>query len=482
MSRMKFKKGFAISFGVIAEEKLPISLAWMSGVFEKLDIDYDVIDFNYELYTHIGETVYDSFRHNTLKEPTKDILKVIDYCAEKIKLYDPEVLCVSAFSYRQFDICKKFLQKMKEVSPHLTIMIGGPGVWYIPGDAKYTNGWELSQEDLVTTYTLGNGEEVTVGFLSGEHPNNLIGINTKEKFSLSGEEEWTELIRKIQDKYIKPSYKKIPILDKSKKSKEIFVTGANGCPGKCAFCSIREYIPYPSYRDGVEVADECYELFKQTGVTRFRRTDALANGHSKHFKAFNERIIELRKNDPSFEFEYNCMFVPKDQRIHTEEYYRIMAEAGCTSLDLGIESGSERLRIQMHKGYTNDQLDWHFEMCHKYGIRNNISIFVGFPTETEEDFNENIKMLDKYQMYIKSQAFNEIQHCGKFVLYTKTYIYNNLDEYDVVITNRNVEPMEWICTSNLSNTPEERLRRERAFLTHAKKLGYRIDVYDSIDK
>lgn len=140
------------------------------------------------------------------------------------------------------------------------------------------------------------------------------------------------------------------------------------------------------------------------------------------------------------------------------------------------------MQADMHKGYTNDQLDWHFEMCHKYGIKNNISIFVGFPTETEDDFNENLKMLDRYQKYIDSGEFNEIQHCGKFVLYTKTYIYKNLDEYNVVITNHDIEPMEWICTTNPTNTPEERLRRERTFLQHAKALGYKIDVYDSRDK
>jgi hypothetical protein len=42
--------------------------------------------------------------------------------------------------------------------------------------------------------------------------------------------------------------------------------------------------------------------------------------------------------------------------------------------------------------------------------------------------------------------------------------------------------MEWVCTTNKSNTPELRLEREKIFLEYAKKLGYKIDVYDSIDK
>lgn len=479
---MTFNKATSISFGVIAEEKLPISLAWIAGVFEKVGIEYDVIDFNYELYTNIDRDEYLSFRHNTLKNPSESTIKVIDMLVDRISLSTIDFLSVSIFSYRQYNLTKIFLQKMKAAKPSLNIIIGGPGIWYIQSNNNgLTNGWELSNAGLVDYYFLGNSEEVFVDYLNCVDPNKLIGVNSREKFKQTGEEEWTELIKKIQDKYIKPSYKKIPILDSSNKKKEIFITGANGCPGKCAFCSIRQYIPFPSYRDGIDVANECYEIYQQTGVTRFKRTDALANGHVKHFRAFNERIIELKKQDPAFTFEYNAMFVPKDQRIHDEEYYSIMAQAGCTSLDIGIESGSERLRKEMHKGYTDDQLDWHFEMCHKYNIKNNISIFVGFPTETDEDFNENLKMLDRYQKYNRS-SFNEIQHCGKFVLYTKTYIYNNLDEYNIKITNHDVEPMEWMCTINQSNTLEKRLEREKIFLEYAKKLGYKVDVYDSIDK
>jgi radical SAM superfamily enzyme YgiQ (UPF0313 family) len=476
------KKAIAISFGVIAEEKLPISLAWLSGVFEKCKLDYNVIDFNYELYNLIDKNEYDSIRHNTLKNPSINIQMVIDKCVNDIFNYAPDILCVSVFSYRQYYITKLFLEHLKTKNPNFKITIGGPGVWYISPNTKKTNGYELCVNNLVDSYTLGNGEEVILEHLTGVDESNLYGVNTLKKLNINPEEEWTNLIKKIQDKYIPPSYKKIPIVDRSNNNKEIFISGANGCPGRCAFCSIREYIPFPSYRDGIEIADECYKLYKETGVTRFKRTDALANGHPSHFKSFNSRIVYHMQNDNNFKFEYNAMFVPKDERIHNEEYYELMSKAGCKSLDIGIESGSERLRKEMHKGYTDKQLDWHFEMCQKYGIKNNISLFVGFPTETDEDFNENLKMLDRYQKYILDNTFNEIQHCGKFVLYTKTYIYNNLDEYSIKILDESKDPIEWTCTKNATNTSEKRIEREFILMNYAKNLGYKIDVYDSNDK
>lgn len=480
---MTFKKAAIISFGVIAEEKLPISLAWLSGVFEKQDIDYEAYDFNHELYMSMSLDQYRSLRHNMLKDPQQEILDVIDGIIARIKAHNIDLLSVSVFSYRQFDIARVFLERFAALSGPEVRIIGGPGVWYMPPGTGKTCGYELVVDGLIDYYALGNGEEVIVDFLRGVDASNLVGMNSLAKLKANAhQEEWTELVRKIQDKYIEPSYRKIPILNHLKEKKEILITGANGCPGRCAFCSIRQYIPFPSYREGVDVANECYRLFQQTGVTKFRRTDALANGHTKHFRAFNERIIELKKLDPSFKFQYNAMFLPKSPSIQDDDYYRIMAEAGCSSLDLGIESGSERLRIQMHKPYTDEELDWHFAMCQKYGIKNNISIFVGFPTETEDDFQQNIKMLERYQKYTADGTFNEIQHCGKFVLYTKTYIYNNLEEFNVRITDETTDPIQWVCETNESNTPAERLRRESVFLQKARELGYRVDVYDSADK
>lgn len=475
---MTIKKVSLISFGVIAEEKVPISLAWLSGVCEKLNIEYDAIDFNYELFKNTDYIEYSSYRHNTLKKTPPAVGDVMDVIVQRIVNANPDLVCVSVFSYRQFDLCKTFLQKLKE--NNIRTIIGGPGVWYIPGGNERTLGWELVKDGLVEHYTLGNAEEVLVDFLNGTNADDLIGVNSYSKVTKNGCEEWTELIKKIQDKYIPPSYKRIPLIDGNNK-REIFISGANGCPGRCAFCSIRKYIPYPSYRNGTDVANECYRLYKETGVTKFKRTDALANGHPTNFRIFNERIVELKNEDPLFKFEYNAMFVPKDESIHGDDYYRLMAEAGCKSLDLGIESGSERLRKEMHKGYSDAQLDWHFDRCHKYGIKNNVSIFVGFPTETDKDFQCNLDMLNRYKKYIGG-AFNEIQHCGKFVLYTNTYIYDNLNEYNVEITNHDVEPIEWVCKTNLINTLDTRLLREKLFLDHAKRLGYKIDVYDSVDK
>lgn len=462
-------------FGVVAVEKLPIALAFQSGVFEQENVDYIPIDFNHELYTNLPKDEYDSERHNMLKNPTENMLKIMDSIINRIKEFDPDMISFSVFSYRQNPPLKVFLEKLKQHNLRAVTIAAGPGIWYVSPDSKISFGKVLVNQNLLDYYGLGEGEEVFPRFINGERDMN--GINSKQ----STTETWADYIKNIDTQYIPPSYKKIPIRNISEK--ELFISGSRGCVGTCTFCSVRTYIPKPSLRQGHKVADECYRLFKETGTLKFKLVDALINAGQKNFKDFNQRIVELKEQDPAFMgFTYNGMFLPREPEIHKESLFELMKAAGCTHLDVGIESGSERLRFEMSKKYTDRALDWHFEMCQKYGIQNNVSLFVGFPTETDEDFNNTIKMLDRYQQYIEDKTFNEIQHCGIFVMYTKTPIYDNRHDYNIEITDDSTDPCKWVCHNNPTNTESERIRREQVLISHAKKLGYYIDVYDSKDK
>ena len=462
-------------FGVIAVEKLPIALAFQSGVFEQENVDYIPIDFNHELFTHIPKDEYYSQRHNMLKNPSENILRVMDLIIDRIHEFDPDLVSFSVFSYRQNPPLKIFLEKLKQRQLRATTIAAGPGIWYVAPDSKISFGKVLVNHDLLDYYGLGEGEDVFPRFINGERV--LNGINNKE----SDTETWADYIKNIDTQYIPPSYKKIPIRNVGEK--ELFISGSRGCVGTCTFCSVRTYIPKPSLRAGYKVADECYRLFKETGTLKFKLVDALINAGQTNFKEFNQRIIEHKTNDTAFAgFTYNGMFLPREPEIHKEELFMLMKEAGCTHLDLGIESGSERLRFEMSKKYTDRALDWHFSMCQKYGIKNNISLFVGYPTETEEDFNKSLEMLRRYQQYVPDKTFNEIQHCGIFVMYTKTPVYQDRQQHQIEIIDDTIDPCRWVCHSNPSNTEAERDRREKELLNLASELGYYIDVYDSVDK
>ena len=77
-----------------------------------------------------------------------------------------------------------------------------------------------------------------------------------------------------------------------------------------------------------------------------------------------------------------------------------MSASGCKTLYVGVESGSEKVRDHMGKKFSNADIDYHFEMCEKYGISNWILIMCSYPTETQQDFEDTLDMFKRNQKYL----------------------------------------------------------------------------------
>ena len=86
--------------------------------------------------------------------------------------------------------------------------------------------------------------------------------------------------------------------------------------------------------------------------------------------------------------------------IHNEEFFALMKQAGCESLSIGVETGSDRLRAEMNKNFTNQDLDLEMEQFSQHGITCSFYIIIGYPTETEQDFVDTLDMFKRYIKYV----------------------------------------------------------------------------------
>ena len=78
-----------------------------------------------------------------------------------------------------------------------------------------------------------------------------------------------------------------------------------------------------------------------------------------------------------------------------EELMLKMKNAGLVQLDVGVESGSDRMLKEIRKGITaKDTLDI-FSLAHKHKLRTFASIIINLPDETLEDLQETIDLLEK---------------------------------------------------------------------------------------
>ena len=84
----------------------------------------------------------------------------------------------------------------------------------------------------------------------------------------------------------------------------------------------------------------------------------------------------------------------------TREVLELMAKAGCTNVQYGIESGSPKVIREMRKGFTVPIAKRVIKDTHEAGINVGCFFLVGFPTETDNDYRETKHFISDIQPYL----------------------------------------------------------------------------------
>jgi hypothetical protein len=102
-------------------------------------------------------------------------------------------------------------------------------------------------------------------------------------------------------------------------------------------------------------------------------------------------------------------------------------------------------------------------------------MFVGYPTETQSDFELTLRMLDRYQHYLIDQTIIGINHSGVFTIIPDTPVYNHREELGIEIAeHQESSDLQWTNVNNPELTIKERILRDLKFREHALNLRYPI--------
>ena len=471
-----------IAVDLINADKPPASLAFLAGVCEQVGVDYTCVSINAEMLRNLSKTKYNNLYNKVKLDDLDSMLDVIDphfdRIVNEIADYRPDLVLISLFSYMQYAMAEYLLTKLRVRCPDVTIQAGGPGI--STQAVGQTNGKKLLTKGLIDYYVLGEGDEIVPKFIRGER--DMIGLNSQD----NPFESWVPQITDLDSAYIVPSYKKLDLSVyhnlEAKDNVVLSITTSRGCVRDCAFCDVGKSWPKFRFRSGLLVADEILDHHQTIGAVNFYIVDSLINGSLKSFNEFNQAMIKLKEQYPSLQdFSYNGMFIVRDRKTHTEEFFRTMAEAGCESLAIGVETGSDRLRYDMNKKFTNKDLDHHLEMCQKYGIKNTFLMFTGYPTETDEDFAATLRMLKRYQKYLIDNTILGINFTGIFSLLPDTPVFDHRDQIGIEIIEHQdggLNKINWINRNNPDLTVKKRIQRDLAFRRLAAELRYPIPYSD----
>ncbi|MGV8059440.1 MAG: tRNA (N6-isopentenyl adenosine(37)-C2)-methylthiotransferase MiaB [Smithellaceae bacterium] len=176
-----------------------------------------------------------------------------------------------------------------------------------------------------------------------------------------------------------------------------FVTIMQGCNNFCAYCVV-PYLRGPEMsRPSGEIIDEIKKLADQ-GIKEVTLLGQNVNSYGKTLeKPIN--FTALIKKIGKVSGIKRIRFTTSHPRDLSEELINCFAEEEklCEHIHLPVQSGSNRLLALMNRGYSVEdymkKVDRLRKVCPQISITSDI--IVGFPGETENDYEETIDMMEK---------------------------------------------------------------------------------------
>lgn len=179
-----------------------------------------------------------------------------------------------------------------------------------------------------------------------------------------------------------------------------FKSGVNimyGCNNFCSYCIVPYVRGRERSRNPQDIVGEIKELVAN-GVVEIMLLGQNVNSYGKTLEnpiSFAQLLQEVEKVEGLKRIRFMTSH-PKDL---SDELIEVMAKSKkiCKQMHLPLQSGSTRLLEKMNRHYTKEQ---YLELVEKLrkaipNIGLTTDIIVGFPGETEEDFEETIDVVKK---------------------------------------------------------------------------------------
>ncbi|MDC7300825.1 tRNA (N6-isopentenyl adenosine(37)-C2)-methylthiotransferase MiaB [Agathobacter ruminis] len=186
------------------------------------------------------------------------------------------------------------------------------------------------------------------------------------------------------------------------KRKYSFKSGVNimfGCNNFCSYCIVPYVRGRERSREPKDIIRECEKLVAD-GVTEIMLLGQNVNSYGKNLEQ-PVTFAELLRSINEIKGLKRIRFMTSHPKDLSDDLIRAMAECEnvCPHMHLPLQSGSDRLLELMNRHYTKQQyLDIVTKLRQAIpDIAITTDIIVGFPGETEEDFQETLDVVKQVE-------------------------------------------------------------------------------------
>jgi radical SAM superfamily enzyme YgiQ (UPF0313 family) len=265
--------------------------------------------------------------------------------------------------------------EIKRRNPKAVIVFGGPHASFLPRET-------LEDFPFVDAVVVGEGEITFTGMLRGfrESPGDWRGI--RGVMLRNSPFQKRELINNLDT---------LPMLDYDVKpylkNNKLFirVEALRGCYAKCKFCATSQFWECRVRRKSpARLVAEMSHLAESANILTFQMVGDNFSFPLNGFRETCKSIIET-----GIGFEWVCALRIGDLE---QDDLKLLKEAGCSYLFVGIESASQDTLNRIHKKIDLNQSLFMIEEACKMGLQVGASQIIGFPWETEQDVMATLRL------------------------------------------------------------------------------------------
>ena len=450
----------------------PPGPAIVANICAKQGHEVTVYDLNIKLFNDFVSHGYDFysldefFSGNTSITPLQQQLidNFTDQWAKKIVAENYDYILIGIFS----TVCHWYgtylVKKLRSFGNESKIIIGGMGVGtfnLVTPEKSFGN--IMLDSGLIDAYIVGEAETALVTYLQGGKG---AGINNND-------------IDQIQDidQLPQPDYSYFDLEEYNYLilgKKEVYITGSRGCVRKCTYCDVERFWPKYRYRSGQSVASEMIANYERFGITRFYFTDSLVNGSLKVFENMCNRLANYKFDQP---ISWSGQFIFRQKKTIPKDHFATIAAAGGNLFYVGLETGSDRVRKEIGKNFTNEDIEFQFEECSKYGIKIIPLMFSGYLTETIEDHEENLKIFSRWKKYVANGVIEAIELGSELIILPGSPVERMIETHGIdFLLDSDGSPVlhMWESRKNSDLTIRERIRRKVELHTEAIRNSWPV--------
>ncbi|MFH2021240.1 MAG: radical SAM protein [archaeon] len=437
-------------------ESPPLTFAYLESFLEKLQYRTDFMDLNIEIFNTFPKYQYlwnvNNKKYWDSKESVKKMLRVFDNLinkyVDKIAKH-PAGLIGFSFTLGKQLVTKEIIKRIRKRCDK-RIVVGGRYFFECPPTEK--------DAELIDLIIMGESESVIPEIIDKSRKRRpLINIPGTVFFK---DNKWVSIpqIKK------QANLKEYPYPKFNNFNLDLYITRGlmhtewgRGCVGKCVICVYSIPGLHYSMREPENIFDEIKYNAEVNNINHVSLVDAAINCNMKKLGQVCDLLIENNMN-----VTWSGLAIPWKEMTPT--FLAKMKKAGCNRLEYGLESGSEKIVKMMKKIPTVLEVEKVLKDTKEAGIQVVVYIVVGFPGETQQDFQMTLDMLRRLK-----DVIGLVRGVQAFLLIIGTEVNKNYREYGIIYPETGNKYTMWKTYDG--NTPEIRISRIKEVYTLLDELG-----------